>query len=206
VHSTRRGSGPVRALRVRVAVSGAHSTGKSTLIASFLAERPEYAHEPEAFEALADDVDLTHTEGPTREGLALLLRHTIETVVRYRAGESVVFERSPVDYLAYSASSVRSWSRDERSAFRSEHVPEVREVLGYLDLIVLLPAPKNGVEGRVGESPAFRRRVDQALRAALLDDEYDLFDGADSPRVLELHPDPGRQLASLLELTRMATA
>jgi hypothetical protein len=132
------------------------------------------------------------------------LRHTIETVVRYRAGESVVFERSPVDYLAYSAASVRSWSKGERATFLSEHLANGRESMRNLDLVVLLPVAR--IPGRAGESPAFRRRVDQALRAALLDDEYDLFDGADSPRVLELHPDPGRQLASLLELTRMATA
>jgi hypothetical protein len=37
---------------MRVAVSGTHNTGKSTLIAAFLAERPQYAHEPQAYEAI----------------------------------------------------------------------------------------------------------------------------------------------------------
>ena len=191
---------------MRVAVSGAHSTGKSTLIASFLAKRPHYAHEPEAFEALADDIDLTYTEGPTIEGLRLLLRHSVDTVVHFRTGQSVVFERSPVDYLAYAAASRRSWSRAERSAFLSDHLAEVRDALRHLDLIVLLPVAREGVSGRTGENPAFRRRVDQALRAALVDDEYDLLDGAESPSVVELHPDPSRQLASLLDLTHVAAA
>jgi hypothetical protein len=38
---------------VRVAVSGSHSVGKSTLIAAFLSRHPEYAHEPEAPEFAA---------------------------------------------------------------------------------------------------------------------------------------------------------
>jgi predicted ATPase len=184
----------------RVAVSGAHSTGKSTLIASFLAERPDFAHEPEAFELLADDVDLTDTEGPTSEGLTLLLRHSVETVGRHPVGKSVVFERSPVDYLAYAAASVRSWSRAERSAFLSEHAADVREALRHIDLVVLLPVAR--VPGRAFENAGFRRRVDAELRGALVDDDYDLFGGSGSPRVVELHPDPERQLASLLELTR----
>lgn len=191
---------------MRVAVSGAHSTGKSMLIAQFLAERPEFAHEPEAFEALADEVDLTETEGPTSEGLELLLHHSIAAVSRYDRGDSVVFERSPVDYLAYAAASVRTWRRPDRAAFLSTHVPQVRSVLRHLDLIVLLPVARSGVSGRTGESPAFRKRVDEALRAALVDDAYDLFGGSESPRVVELHPNPDRQLASLLELTRVAVA
>ena len=32
---------------MRIAVAGTHASGKSTLIADFLATHPEYAHEPE---------------------------------------------------------------------------------------------------------------------------------------------------------------
>ena len=61
---------------MRVAVSGSHSVGKSTLIAAFLSRHPEYAHEPEAFEVLADDVELTESGAPTPDGLLLLLNYT----------------------------------------------------------------------------------------------------------------------------------
>ncbi|HEX6739814.1 MAG TPA: hypothetical protein VF310_16160, partial [Vicinamibacteria bacterium] len=81
---------------MRVAVSGSHSTGKSTLIAAFLAERPEYVHEPEAYEELADDIALLASEGPDIEGLTALLLHTVSTVGRHGPGSDVIFERSPV--------------------------------------------------------------------------------------------------------------
>ena len=94
---------------MRIAVSGSHSTGKSTLIAAFLAKCPGYLHEPEAFESLADDVELTSSEGPTAEGLQALLEHTISSLALHPPGTLVVFERSPVDYLAYAAASRPSW-------------------------------------------------------------------------------------------------
>ncbi len=69
---------------MRVAVSGSHSTGKSTLIAAFVAKCPEYVYEPEAYEILADDIALTSSEGPDSEGLAALLGHTISVLASYR--------------------------------------------------------------------------------------------------------------------------
>jgi hypothetical protein len=108
---------------MRVAVSGSHSTGKSTLIAAFLAERPEYAHEPEAFETLADDIDLTSGEGPSPEGLQALLESTANAVAVHPPGTSVIHERSPVDYLAYAAASRGTWSSDDVARFLESQVP-----------------------------------------------------------------------------------
>jgi hypothetical protein len=39
---------------MRIAVAGTHASGKSTLIADFLATHPEYAHEAEPYEWLDD--------------------------------------------------------------------------------------------------------------------------------------------------------
>lgn len=183
---------------MRIAVSGSHGTGKSTLIAAFLDRCPHYRHEPEAFETLADDVDLTLDEGPTAEALQALLEHTVSAMAAYSPGACVVFERSPVDYLAYAAAS-RSWPRGAALPFRKAALPALRRSLRHLDLIVLLPVSK-AIPARPGEDPRFRRRVDEALRRALVDDDYNLFDHRESPRVAELPPPRERQLADLLRL------
>lgn len=183
---------------MRIAVSGSHATGKSTLIAAFLAQRPDYQHEPEAFEALADDVELTAGEGPTEEGLRTLLEHTLATVALHPPGARVVFERSPVDYLAYAAASRSSWPRGALASFLAELVPRVRASVRSLDLIAFLPVSPQGPPGRPGESPRFRRRVDEALRRALLDDEHDLFGGPGSPGIVVLPPLPAQQLSELI--------
>jgi hypothetical protein len=185
---------------MRVAVAGSHSVGKSTLIAGFLDRHPEYAHEPEAFEMLADDVELTEAGVPTADGLRLLLNYTVATV-RGRAGqESVIFERSPVDYLAYAAASVRAWSPEEIKEFLRVQRALVRESIRDLDLIAYLPLPTTRAVRRRGEDEALRRRVDLCLRRALLDDRYALFGDGRPPRVVSLSAAPEQQLPELSRL------
>jgi hypothetical protein len=183
---------------MRLAVSGSHGTGKSTLIAALLDSRPDYQHEPEAYEALADEIPLASSEGPSLEGLESLIEHTVAVVASHGTGSRVVFERSPVDYLAYATASHDAWTRASAAGFVEAHLPRVRESLRHLDVIAYLPlSPDGPVAARAGEDEAFRSRVDEMLRRALIDDEYELFAGT-SPEVLELSPLPQLQMAELL--------
>jgi hypothetical protein len=192
---------------MRVAVSGSHSTGKSTLIAAFLEQRPDYLHEPEAYEALADEVEPIPSEGPTPEDLEAFLRYTVSAVARHAPGACVVFERSPVDYLAYAAASRRAWPPGSATDFLKTFVPVVRASVCHLDLIALLPVSGQGpITARADEDERFRRRVHEKLGAALLEDEYDLFGDRDRPLVIELSPLPERQLKDLIRLTRASSA
>jgi predicted ATPase len=189
---------------MRVAVSGSHSTGKSTLIAAFVGKRPQYVYEPEAYEVLADDITLTSSEGPDPEGLKALLEYTASVLADHRRGASVIFERSPVDYLAYAAAT-RSVTPSDRAEFIRAHLPTVRDSVRHLDLIVLLPVSSKGcIASRPGENERFRKRVDDRLRRALIDDGYDIFAGRDVPVVRELSPFPDLQLAELLRRTGRA--
>lgn len=174
--------------------------GKSTLIAAFLNAHPSYVHEPEAYESLADEIELTPSEGPAPEGMHQLLEYTIAAVRLHKPGESVVFERSPVDYLAYAAASERSWPRRAVASFLESGIPGVRSALQHLDRIVFAPLVSRGIPPRPGENPRFRKRVDEALRRALFDDEYDLLGESTSPRVVELSRFPERWPTELAEV------
>jgi AAA domain-containing protein len=185
---------------VRVAVSGSHNTGKSTLIATFVDLRPEYRYEPEAYETLADDVPLDASEGPSPEGLQSLLDYTIAAIGSHAADTSVVFERSPIDYLAYASACRDAWSGPRTRDFLAAAVPAVRAALRHLDLIAMLPV-SDAIRPRPDEDERFRKRVDERLRRALIDDDFDLFDDRDLPRVVELSPLPARQIAELMRLT-----
>jgi hypothetical protein len=187
---------------LRLAVSGSHGTGKSTLIAAFLDLRPEYRYEPEAYEALADDIAFNSSEGPSPEGLQSLLDYTIAAISRHAPDACVVFERSPVDYLAYAAASRDAWSAPSTREFLAAAAPAVRASLRHLDLIALLPVSEAGpIRARAEEDQRFRKRVDDRLRRALIDDDHDLFDDRDLPRVVEMSPLPARQIAELMRLT-----
>ena len=186
---------------MRVAVSGSHGTGKSTLIGAFVDRCPQYVYEPEAFETLADDIDLTASGGPSAEGLQALLEYTAATMAGHDPGADVVYERSPVDYLAYAVASRRTWPGGSAARFLKTQIPVVRRCLRHLDLIALLPVSATGpAQSREAEGAGFRKRVDERLRRLLIDDDHDLFGDGAGPRVVELSPRPERQLAELLRL------
>jgi len=187
---------------MRIAVSGSHGVGKSTLIAAFLSRHPEYAHEPEAFEVLADDIDLTESGAPTADGLRSLLEYTVSALKGHSARARVMFERSPVDYLAYAAASGSAWQPGEKEEFLATHTPIVRDSIRHLDLVAYLPLSAMGPRGRIGEDRQFRRRVDQRLRRVLLDDAYGLFADGRTPRVVALPPAADRQLGELSRLVQ----
>lgn len=178
-------------------MSGSHGTGKSTLIAAFLERRPDYVHEPEAFETIGDDVDLTESGGVTAEGLRALLDYTVSAVEGHTDHPCVVFERSPVDYLAYARAARESWPPGEADDFLSTCIPIVRSAIRHLDLIAYVPVSAL-LRLRDDADPRTRRRVDRCLKSALLDDEYDLFEGRDRPVILELPADPEARLSDLL--------
>jgi hypothetical protein len=129
----------------------------------------------------------------------MLLLHTVSVLEGLEPGANVIVERSPVDYIAYAAASRSAWSAPVVAEFLDKHVPTARAVARNLDLIALVPL-SSAIAARPGEDERFRRRVDDRLRRALIDDEHDMF-GNGSPAIVELGTDPTRQLAELLRLT-----
>ena len=180
---------------MRIAISGSHGVGKSTLIDAFLERRPGYVHQPEAYETLGDDVAMTD-EGPTPEALEDLLRWTITAVAEHPAGADVIHERSPADYLAYAAASRRSWGRGEAEDFVARFAALVASSLVALDLIAIVPLSRD-LPAREGEDGRFRRRADRELRRIVLDGDRDVL-SLSKAMVIELPASPDRRLAALL--------
>ena len=189
---------------MKVAISGAHGVGKSTLIASFLDKRPEFTLESEPFEALADDIEMDVEQGPDLDDLAVLLAHSLATLNATAEGTPTIYERCPVDYLAYAAAT-RTAPKPLRRNFIETHLSRVRDAVHRLDVLVLVPLSPL-IAPREHESVRLRRSVDRAFHAILVDDEHDLFGGAATPEVLSLGPDPSRWLDVLMRVTAMDRA
>ncbi len=123
------------------------------------------------------------------------------SVLQGRAPQAdVVFERSPIDYLAYAAASGSAWPQGDRQQFLAAHSPTVRRSIRDLDLVAYVPLSATRPGRRRGEDRRFRRRVDLWLRRALLDDVYELFADGRPPRIVELPAVPDRQLGALTRL------
>jgi predicted ATPase len=86
---------------MRIAISGTHASGKSTLIEAFLATQPGYTFEPEPYTVLEELYGEVFARNPTVDDFERQLEYQMEVLARYSASDRVISERSPADFLAY---------------------------------------------------------------------------------------------------------
>ena len=179
---------------MRVAISGTHCCGKSTLIDAFLSNHDTYSHEPEPYEALQDLYGEDFGAEPAADEFFRQLEYQVERLQQYSAGDRVIFERGPADFLAYLLA-LDDLGRDTADAeLAKQSISLVRSAMALLDLVVYLPATNEGVPE--SEDPELRRAVNARLEGILLDDEFDLFTG-DRSLVLEIVGTTEQRLRSL---------
>lgn len=160
---------------MRLAISGTHCCGKSTLIDAFLLRHPEYVHEPEAYEALQEVYGEVFAAEPTADDFYRQLEYQVERLRQYAVGDRVIFERSPVDYLAYLLA-LGDLDRDTADARLAERALEVAQgSIALLDVILFLPAGDDDGVVPDAEDPELRRAVNTRLEGILLDDDFHLF-------------------------------
>jgi len=146
---------------MRIAVSGTHGVGKSTLIDKFLRTHQEFTHEPEPYTMMVEDFGEEFSEEPNVEDFRRQLEFNIERLRQHAPGEKVIYERCPIDFLAYI---------DALDAGSVEALLEpVAQAMQNLDLIVYLPLDKD--QTLESEYPRLQRTVDRRLSKMLLDDE-----------------------------------
>lgn len=142
---------------MRIAVSGAHCVGKSTLIDEFLRGHPEFVHEPEPYATLVEDYGEEFSAEPCVEDLRRQLEFSIALLSKHTPEENVIYERCPIDFIAYMD------VLDPNNT-----APPLEPISKHLDLIVYLPIEHDDADF---EYPKLRKAVDRRLSAILLDDE-----------------------------------
>jgi len=151
---------------VRIAFSGAHATGKSTLVGELAGRLPDYfVVEEEYYAATASGI--VFAADPSPDDFGLLLRRSC-SIVKTSAGPDLLFDRCPVDYLAYL--SVRGAHHPSVMAGRVERA---MAAMARIDLVVFVPIERpDRIAVGEDEHPRLRRRVDVALREILLGDSW----------------------------------
>jgi hypothetical protein len=146
---------------VRIAISGTHSTGKSTLIAELAPRLPDYEPVEEPYHALCGE-GYEFADQPSIEDFELMLYRSISDLEG--AGSNVLFDRCPADYLGYLAALYGQAGDARGDMFR-----QVAEVMGRLDLIVFVPIEHPDRIGGTGAGRRLRSRVNDLLRELLLE-------------------------------------
>jgi AAA domain len=153
---------------VRIAVSGTHRAGKSTLVGDLaeqlrghrVVEEPYHLLEEEGFE---------FSDPPALEDRVEQLRRSIEEL-EGDASPDVLFDRCPLDLLAYAQEDA-----DRDALDLEEWMPRIREAMGTLDLLVFVPLEHpDRIPVGPGEDPALRISVDRQLAAMLEEDSLGL--------------------------------
>ena len=147
---------------MRIAVSGTHGVGKSTLIDEFLRAHPEFVHEPEPYTVMVEDLGEEFSAEPCLEDFRRQLEFNIDRLRQHVPGENVIYERCPVDFLAY----IHALDPEIADGLREE----VSEAMRHLNLVVYVPFEEIFI--REDEFPKLQRAMDRRLSAIYTDDEF----------------------------------
>lgn len=159
---------------MRIAITGTHSTGKTTLIEDFADLHPQYEIIPEPYWELVQQ-GAVFASPPTIDDFELQMEHSVAGIL-HSGSTNVLFDRCPFDLIAYlevlSEQEGREWMPSGKM------LQNIEAALSALDLIVFLPITGQDTPGRSAEYPDLRRAVDGRLKEILHQDSLGLLDKA----------------------------
>jgi predicted ATPase len=150
---------------MRIAISGTHFSGKSTLVEELSSALPGYLTVEEPYYLLVEEGH-EFPEMPSVEDFEMQLERSIECL--NGSEPDVIFDRCPVDMLGYLLTLAEDFPLEK-------WLPRVQAAIDTLDLIVFLPVEeRDRIALPPSEDAGFRLDVDQKLKEILLDDSLDL--------------------------------
>ncbi len=150
---------------MRIAVSGTHFSGKTTLVEALSEVLPHYATLEEPYRLLEEEGH-AFAELPSVEDFELMLVRSIEGLDE--SAQNSIFDRCPADILAYLLSHI------DAEAFDLEKwLPRVQSAIRKLDLIVFLPIENpDRIILPLSEDVDYRERVDEELQEIIMENRF----------------------------------
>ncbi|MEV6348450.1 ATP-binding protein [Actinoplanes sp. NPDC051851] len=171
---------------MRIAISGTHGTGKSTLAEALGARLPGHVVADEPY-YLAEEEGYEFSFPPAPEDYRAMLACSMRSLRDAPSG--TIFDRTPLDYLAYLAAIGADPAEQVDAA-------ALRRAFAGLDLLVLtVITPETERILPPAELPGLRSRMNEALLELAYDDPLDAW--PDTP-VLELTGPLDARLATVL--------
>lgn len=152
---------------MRIAVSGTHCSGKTTLVEDFLERHPEYTHEPEPYE-LAEAQGAGFSAELTAADVWQQLEISVERLSAYAPGSNVIAERCPIDFLAY-LEALNVLRREDTSRMLNAARECMSRGMASIDLLIVLPLTDE-IEAPEDEDPKLRAAMNRSLLEIVEDD------------------------------------
>jgi len=164
------------------------------VVNDWVGAHPEFRREEEPYRALAlnGPYEILFRELSTRLHNGIQLYYNISRVNRYSsADDDVIFDRAPVDYLAYSQYTANRGTTDIDSAFVASMVPVVRESLDHLDILAFVPKSEAWpvemeADGIRPVDHAYRDEVDAIFKQIYREGRFAVMPAVHPPLMLEL--------------------
>ena len=156
---------------MRIAVSGTHNTGKSSLVEALGDRLPHHTVVPEPYEIL-EERGYAFEHPPSSEDFVVQLKQSLASM--RRTSPNMIFDRSPLDFLGY-ISATPGAERFDIEAWRAP----ITQAMKRLDLLVFLRADPAHDPIPPSDDAAYRFAVDDALRDIIEGDGFDLLDGVE---------------------------
>lgn len=157
---------------MRIAVSGTHFSGKSTLIKALLKQLPGYVSVEEPYYLLEEEgYECPHP--PSVEDFEEQMKRSVLAIKESK--KNTIFDRCPLDCLAY-AMTIAEISPLEDEVDIEIWTEMMQEAIALLDLIVYVPIEKRVL---VPEDQDFELRdgMDATLQELILEDSLEILDG-----------------------------
>ena len=181
---------------MRIAVSGSHFMGKSTLIDDFIKAHPEYKYESEPYCQL-EEQGFEFSPEPTLECFLKQLDFSIEQLKQTAHEPDIIYDRCPVDFIAYAMYITDQEFTDINESSIAEQFSAVKETLNTLDLIVFLPMTNENTIHSHEEDSAYRAAVDRCFKMLYRDEVCDIFPSYSHPKLIEIWGDRQSRLKKI---------
>ena len=174
---------------MRIAVSGTHRTGKSTLVEQLCLRLPDHAAIAEPYELMLEDgYEFSHP--PALEDFEAQLALSLQLLSERRT--NAIFDRCPLDLIGYML------VHPEAEAFDIEDWrPRVQRALQTLNFLVFVPIEEYD-RIVLASADHSREEVDEALRELLIEDPLEL-----GIEVLEVEGRTAARVKAVLQWVQM---
>jgi AAA domain len=118
--------------------------------------------------------------------------YNISRIYRYcQDSDDVIFDRSPIDYIAYSQYTADQGTTDIDDTFVKSMVPIVKESLDHLDILGFVPKSETWpvemeADGIRPVDLAYRDEVDSIFKQIYREGRFDVLPARNGPLLVEL--------------------
>ena len=177
------------------------------MVNQWVETHPDYTREEEPYRALSlhGPYEIKFRELSTRLHNGIQLYYNLSRIYRYsKPTDQVIFDRCPVDYIAYSQYTANQASTNIDAAFVESMIPAAKESLDHLDILAFVPKSEQWPvameeDGIRPVDHSYRDEVDTIFKQIYRHGRFNLLSDHHGPKLIELIGPPGQRIKQLEE-------